>query len=181
LPNLNSFTLKKKKNRFEDGEADWQLLSLEGSVGQHRWRKRINEAIFHHASASRYSIGSGGVGGASLTTSAVAGFDLGFLPASRPRLPSADSVTSSHTTTSTNYFQHLSSQQTPSKETAADYRLSSDSPRTSNINNDDLLMRPRSSSVESPFGFNDLIVNPKNKNNKNNTSMAPSLRLSYGL
>jgi hypothetical protein len=159
-------------------------LSLEGSVGQHRWRKRINEAIFHHASASRYSIGSGGAS-SSLTTSAVAGFDLGFLPASRPRLPSADSVTSSHTTTSTNYFQQQhyshSHSSTPNKETAADYRLSSDSPRTSNINNDDLLMRPRSSSVESPFGFNDLMVNPKNKNNKNNTSMAPSLRLSYGL
>lgn len=158
--------------RFDD-ESDWQLLSLEGSVGQNKWRKRINEAIFHHASNSRYSIGLG-VSGASLTASAVAGFDLGFLPPSRSRLPSADSVVSSATASTFN-------NNTPRKESATDYRLSSDSPRTSSdVNNDPMVRHQRSSSVgeESPFGFNDLIVDPKNRNN---SSMAPSLRLSYGL
>lgn len=161
--------------RFEDSENDWQLLSLEGSKGQNKWRKRVNEAIFHHASASRYSLGAG-ISSGSLTTSAVAGFDLGFLPPTRERLPSADSVNSSHTTSTVR-----TTNTTPRKESATDYRLSSDSPRSSfnpHDSSSSALMRPRSSSVESPFGFNDLMVDPKNRNN---SSMAPSLRLSYGL
>lgn len=78
----------------------WHLLVPNGMAGQRQWKRLLNDAIFHAQSGcaddatSQAPHGGGG-------DQRAAGFDLSFLPPSRPRLPTLESNRSASITRDT--------------------------------------------------------------------------------